>query len=150
MKRIYLTLIILMVFKLSNLAQTYEFKSLPYSYNALEPYIDSVTMKTHYDKHHRAYSNNFVKAMEEGRFEKVAVEYVMQKISKYPTSVRNMDGGYWNHEFFWESMSPKKSELSPELLKAVETSFGSLDEFKKAFIDAGNSVFGSGLGLANR
>lgn len=122
----------------------YQFKELPYSYDALEPYIDATTMETHYDKHHRAYYNNFVKSMNEGSYEKKAIEQVMAEISKYSPATRNMGGGYWNHEFFWESMSPVKSEMSNKFEKAVEKQFGSVEAFQENFSKAANSVFGSG------
>ncbi len=145
MKKVLLITTVLVLLKLTLTAQsTYVFKELPYPYSALEPYIDSTTMEIHYDKHHRAYYTNFVKGMQDGNFEQVAIENVMKGISKYPASIRNMGGGYWNHEFFWNCMSPKKTQADPELTNAIAKQFGSVENFKKEFSSAAATVFGSG------
>jgi len=144
MKKIKL-LLILIVISFSVYSQNeYVFKDLPYSYDALEPYIDATTMEIHYDKHHRGYYNKFVKAMNDGNYGYVPMPELFEKISEYPVKIRNMGGGYWNHEFYWESMSPEKTEISKELLKAIKKQYGSLDNFKAEFSKAANTVFGSG------
>ncbi len=145
MKKILIITILLTFINLLAMTQNnYIFKELPYSYDALEPYIDATTMETHYDKHHRAYYNNFVKGMEDGKYEKLPILEIFAKISQYPDVIRNMGGGYWNHEFFWESMTSEKTSVSNDLLKEIEKSFGTFDNFKNEFSKAANSVFGSG------
>lgn len=124
----------------------HEFKPLPYSFDALEPYIDAQTMQLHYDKHHRGYYNNFIAAYKTfPELEKMSMEEIFKNIQKYDVKVRNNGGGYWNHEFFWNCMIPggrplPEGKFSQELLKQ----WASLDNFKKEFKDAALSVFGSG------
>lgn len=145
MKKILFLTSVLVVWQLSLTAQNfYEFKELPYSYSALEPYIDSTTMETHYAKHHKGYYNNFVKAMQEGNFDNKPLEQVIQNISSYSVFIRNNGGGYWNHEFFWNCMSPNKTQASNALTKAITDNFGSFENFKKEFSSAASTVFGSG------
>ncbi len=145
MKQIILTTALLIFVNISvNSQNNYVFKELPYSYDALEPYIDATTMETHYDKHHRGYYNKFVQAMQDGNYGYVPIDELFKDIEKYPVSIRNTGGGYWNHEFFWESMNPEKTEISKDLLKAINKQFGSVDNFKSEFSKAANTLFGSG------
>lgn len=125
-------------------ATTFTFPALPYSYDALEPYIDKTTMEFHYDKHFRAYYNNFVKAAETNGLNGKTMDEIFVNVSKYPIAVRNFGGGYYNHSFFWEIMSPKGGEPSAALLKAINESFGSYENFIKEFEKAANTLFGSG------
>jgi Fe-Mn family superoxide dismutase len=122
----------------------HEFPALPYAYNALEPYIDAATMEIHYSKHHRAYFDNFLKAIAGTELENLTLEQIFAQISKSPAAVRNMGGGFYNHNLFWENMSPTPGQPSSELLKAIETDFGSMEAFKTAFGKAASTVFGSG------
>jgi Fe-Mn family superoxide dismutase len=122
----------------------FEFPKLPYSYNALEPYIDAMTMEIHYSKHHRAYYDNFMKAIAGTEYEYKTIGEIFSTISKAPAAVRNMSGGYYNHTLFWENMSPTPGEPSAKLKSAIEARFGSFDAFKEAFNKASSSVFGSG------
>src|SRR5574344_3068105 len=85
---------------------TFEFLQLPYSYNALEPYIDAQTMEIHYSKHHRAYYDNFLKAIAGSNYETQSFQEIFSSISKAPAAVRNMGGGYYNHNLFWANLSP--------------------------------------------
>ncbi len=122
----------------------FEFPALPYSYDALEPYIDKMTMEIHYDRHHRAYFNNFVNAIKGTEMESMSIEDIFENISKMPASVRNNGGGFYNHVLYWEVMSPNGGEISEKLKNAIDQKFGSMDELKKLFLDAGKSRFGSG------
>jgi len=128
-----------------------EFKlpNLPYEYGALEPHIDEQTMKLHHQKHHQAYTDKFNAALQKHpQFFQMPAEEIIQTLSKVPEDirpiVRNNGGGYVNHTFFWESMTPNKKEISKDLKKALEKSFGSIDKFKEAFTEAATTVFGSG------
>ncbi len=118
---------------------------LPYGYDALEPSIDKQTMEIHYSKHHDAYVKNLNKEVENlPTLGKLSIEEICKNISKYNTAVRNNAGGHYNHSFFWNTLSPVKSEPSPKLLAAIVSSFGSLDKFKEEFNNAAKSRFGSG------
>jgi len=125
---------------------------LPYSYNALEPYIDEETMRIHHTKHHQAYVDNLNKLLE-GNFKlaKKPIEKLLAEIDDVPENIRqgviNNGGGHANHSFFWEIMLPPPAGgSSPEgtLKEALVKSFGSLDSFKEEFTARAMAVFGSG------
>lgn len=141
-----LILIALLGFTISSNAQTkFEFPALPYDYNALEAFVDKTTMDIHYNRHHRAYFNNFIKAVEEQKLDGMTIEQIFAKISNYPASVRNNGGGYFNHSLFWEVMSPNGGGVpTGKLFEAIEQAFGSFDDFKKKFETAATGQFGSG------
>ena len=124
---------------------------LPYDVNALEPSIDAETMTIHHDKHHQAYVTNANTLLKDSpEWLKKSPEEIIANLKDVPEpiriGVRNNIGGHWNHTFFWNIMAPtgKGGEPKGDLLKAIEASFGTLDEFKKAFADAGMKRFGSG------
>lgn len=122
----------------------FEFPKIPYAYDALEPHIDKMTMEVHYSKHHKAYFNNFVAAIKGTEMEKMTMEEIFANISKLPVAVRNNGGGFYNHVIFWENMKLDGGKPSEKLAKAIDATFGSLDELKKQFSDAGKTRFGSG------
>jgi len=123
---------------------------LPYSYEALEPYIDARTMMLHHDKHHASYVaklNSTLEPFPELR-ERNAL-WLLLNLSKVPqeirTSVRNSAGGHVNHCLFWQAMSAAGSSApSGPLAAAIDRDFGGLEQFKVRFAEAGNAVFGSG------
>ncbi|WP_416355367.1 superoxide dismutase [Aureimonas phyllosphaerae] len=130
-------------------AQSEPFKlpELGYSYDALAPIIDAKTMELHHSKHHQAFVtalNNAAKT--DPSIANVPVEELLASVSGRPAAIRNNAGGHWNHTFFWQIMAPEgqRGEPSAELISAINESFGSMDEFKKAFQTAGTSRFGSG------
>lgn len=123
---------------------TKEFPALPYAYDALEPYIDARTMEIHYDKHHRAYYNNFVNALKGTAIENTPVEKIFAEVSKHGDAIRNNGGGYYNHVVFWENLGKSSSGPSAELTAALTKEFGSFDKFKEAFSNAAKTRFGSG------
>lgn len=117
---------------------------LPYAFDALEPQIDKETMDIHYHKHHAAYVKNVNEAIiAENIHEKNALS-LMDNIDKYSTKVRNNAGGAWNHNFFWECMTPNGSEMPSKVSDALLTNFGSIDAFKEQFSKAAATRFGSG------
>ncbi|MBK6473968.1 MAG: superoxide dismutase [Flavobacteriales bacterium] len=119
--------------------------ALPYAYNALEPAIDAETMEIHYSKHHAGYVKKGNAAIEEGNVKAANEMDLMATIGQYGAGVRNNVGGTWNHNMFWEVMAPASGTLPiGKVLDAINGSFGSLDEFKTAFADAGMKRFGSG------
>jgi Fe-Mn family superoxide dismutase len=122
----------------------HQFPSLPYSYDALEPYIDARTMEIHYDKHHRAYFNNFVAAIKGTKYDNSTIGQIFEKVSEAGDAVRNNGGGFYNHVFFWNSLASKSSGPSSELSAALTRDFGSLEKFKELFGNAAKTRFGSG------
>jgi Fe-Mn family superoxide dismutase len=127
----------------------FEVPPLPYDYNALEPHIDEQTMRLHHDKHHQAYADKANAALEGTDWADESVEQILTIIDTLPEDkqavVRNNAGGHANHSMFWEIMSPDGGgEPEGELADAINDTFGSLDELKKAVNDAGVNRFGSG------
>ena len=123
---------------------THEFPALPYAYDALEPYIDARTMEIHYDKHHRAYFNNFVNAIKGTDLDSQPIGKIFAAVSKAGDAVRNNGGGFYNHVFFWNNLAAKSAGPSAELSAAIVKTFGSFDKFKETFSNAAKSRFGSG------
>jgi superoxide dismutase, Fe-Mn family len=122
---------------------------LPYDYAALEPHIDEQTMRIHHDKHHKAYVDNANAALAGTALENASVEDIVSDLSKVPedkrAAVRNNAGGHINHSLFWESMGPNGGGApSGDLGAAIDSGFGSFDDFKAALKDAGVKRFGSG------
>lgn len=123
----------------------HQFAPLPYAFDALEKAIDAKTMEIHYDRHHRAYFNNFIKAIQGTEMEFLTLEQLFANMSKFPVVVRNNGGGHYNHELFWNIMSPDGGgEPQGKLAQTIRAQFGSFDDFKKQFEQAGAQRFGSG------
>ena len=128
----------------------FELPKLPYSVDALEPYIDGQTMTIHHTKHHQTYITNLNAALEKHpELADKSLEDLLSDLNAVPedirTAVRNHGGGTWNHNMFWEIMAPKAAVTpSAELMQALEASFGSFDDFKAEFEKAANGRFGSG------
>ena len=124
---------------------SFKLPSLRYAYDALEPHIDARTMEIHHTKHHAAYTGNLNAAVENTEMAGKSIEDLMKDISKYPVAVRNNGGGFYNHNLFWEIMSPNGGgEPSGELAAAIKSSFGSFEAFKDEFSKAAATRFGSG------
>lgn len=122
-------------------------KPLSYSYNDLEPYIDAATMEIHYTKHAAGYTKNLNEAMiaEYKQKNTPTIEEILANISKYSIKMRNNAGGHYNHELFWQILSPKSSgKPSDKMLEVINKFYGTLEEFKKQFTQAATSRFGSG------
>jgi Fe-Mn family superoxide dismutase len=128
----------------------FKLPDLPYAYDALEPHIDTETMKIHHDKHHAAYVNNANKALaDHPDLAKMDVYQLVAHLDEVPdeirTTLRNNAGGHANHSLFWFMMKPGGGgQPSGELATAIDEAFGSFDEFKKQFTAAAMKVFGSG------
>ncbi len=131
-------------------AMAHELPNLPYAPDALEPHIDARTMEIHHGKHHNAYVTNLNKALETApELAGKSVEELIRDLASVPdairTAVRNNGGGHWNHTFFWSIMGPGAGGApSGPLGDAINSSFGSFDEFKTKFEAAGAGRFGSG------
>jgi Fe-Mn family superoxide dismutase len=122
----------------------FELPKLAYAYDALEPYIDARTMEIHYSKHHQAYITNLNNAIAGTELEGKSIEEIL-KVCKDKPAVRNNGGGYWNHNLFWEIMSPNGGgEPTGELATAINEAFGDFETFKDHFAKAGVTRFGSG------
>ena len=106
--------------------------------------MDARTMEIHYDKHHRAYFNNFVAAIKGTKYDQSTIEDIFEKVSEAGDAIRNNGGGFYNHVFFWNSLAPKSSGPSAELSAALAKEFGSFDKFKELFSNAAKTRFGSG------
>ena len=119
--------------------------ALPYAATALEPHIDARTMEIHHGKHHNAYVTNLNNALAGKPEENQSIEEICKNISKHPAPVRNNGGGFYNHNLFWTVMTPNGGGLpTGDLLAAIESAFGSFEEFKARFSKAGVGQFGSG------
>lgn len=127
----------------------FELPSLPYEYDALEPYIDGETMRLHHDKHHQTYVTDANSALEGTEWAGRPVEEVLQHLDQISeqtrSAVRINAGGHYNHSRFWEWMSPDGGgEPDGELREALETAFGSFEAFQGKLKAAGAGQFGSG------
>jgi Fe-Mn family superoxide dismutase len=128
----------------------YELPALPYAHDALEPFIDTMTMQIHHGKHHQAYVTNLNAALEQyPDFQKHSVDDLIRNIANVPeairTAVRNNGGGHANHAMFWQIMAPKAGgDPSGPLGDAIKASFGSFEAFKGDVKKAALGRFGSG------
>ncbi|MEM5815516.1 MAG: superoxide dismutase [Candidatus Aenigmatarchaeota archaeon] len=129
----------------------YELPPLTYPYDALEPYIDKMTMEIHHTKHHQGYVNNLNSALEKyPEFHNLELEEILKNLNQLPeeirTTVRNNGGGHANHTLFWEIMKPGGSQPQGEIFKAINEAFGSFENFKNLFSETALKHFGSGWG----
>ena len=143
MKSIYI-LIFTMLASLPALTQ-FSQTPLPYAYDALEPVIDAPTMDIHYNRHHAGYVNNLNKAVNGTALAEMSLEEILSGISAYDMAVRNNAGGHYNHELFWEVLSPVENTLpSKELQGAIATYFGDMDGLRETLLAEASRRFGSG------
>jgi superoxide dismutase, Fe-Mn family len=123
---------------------------LPYPTDALEPYIDKMTMEIHHGRHHKAYVDNLNKALESApELQNKAVEDLLRNFKSVPANiqnaVRNNGGGHANHTLFWEIMGPNTGGLpTGEMAGAIQAAFGDFDQFKAKIKEAAVGRFGSG------
>ncbi len=123
---------------------------LAYGYDALEPFIDTMTMTIHHTKHHQAYVDNLNAALDKHpELANLPLEKLLRDLENVPadiqTAVKNHGGGHWNHSFFWSLLKINQGRQPEGALKAaIDSAFGSFDAFKDAFSTAAKSRFGSG------
>ena len=125
----------------------YQQQPLPYAYNALEPFIDAMTMEIHYSKHAATYATNLKDACVAEKVDTTQMAFtdLIKNISHYSPKMRNNAGGHYNHELFWQLMRPAPATApSGTLADAITKTFGSFDAFKTTFSDAAKARFGSG------
>lgn len=124
--------------------------SLPYAYGALEPYIDTLTMEIHHNKHHQKYVDELNKALDKyPALQGKSLDELLTSLASLPkdiqTAVRNNGGGHYNHSFFWKIMTAKAPEKAVgKLAEQINRNFKSFDIFKDQFITTAKTVFGSG------
>ena len=129
----------------------YSLPELPYAHNALEPHIDARTMEIHHGKHHQGYVNKVNAALAGTEWEDKPIEDVLRNIDSVDAerrgAVTNNGGGHANHSLFWSILSPNGGgQPTGDLADAINSTFGSFDEFKSAFSTAAATRFGSGWG----
>lgn len=123
----------------------FKFSDLPYDFNALEPYIDARTMEIHYTKHHKAYFDKFIAAVEGSPLADMDLIDIFKNIDEHSAAVRNNGGGFFNHDLFWSVMSGNGGgEPGGDLAKDIAETFGSFDKFRETFNNAAATRFGSG------
>ncbi|WP_424492689.1 superoxide dismutase [Salinimicrobium sp. GXAS 041] len=123
----------------------FELPKLKYAFDALEPHIDAKTMEIHHDKHHAGYTSKLNDAIQGTDQEGKTIENILTNLDMNDKAVRNNGGGYYNHNLFWEVMSPNGGRKpSGDLAEAIDKKFGSFDSFKEEFSKAGATQFGSG------
>ena len=126
-------------------ADSFSLPALPYAFDALEPHIDRLTMEIHHDRHHNAYVTNLNAAVAGTELEGKSLEELFTSISTLSPAVRNNGGGHFNHDLFWNILSPNGGGAPVgTLAKAIDAKFGSFDAFKEEFKKAGLTRFGSG------
>ena len=128
-------------------AQQFSLAPLPYASDALEPYIDKLTMDIHHGLHHQAYINNLnAQFANFPELEGMPLEEMMARISSFNPAVRNNGGGHYNHDLFWRVMAPAGTGGAPSeaLLEAINRSFSSLENMQDQFNRAAATRFGSG------
>ncbi|MEY4861649.1 MAG: hypothetical protein RL059_1353 [Bacteroidota bacterium] len=117
---------------------------LPYSYSALEPYIDEKTMYVHFNEHYLGY----IKKLNDLLSSRPPIEKLISNIDNYSTDIRNNAGGYYNHSLFWNMLKPYKpfsiNEPPPLVKKIINRDFGSFNNFKNEIIETAKKRFGSG------
>ena len=123
---------------------SFKLPELNYSYGALEPHIDAKTMEIHHSKHHNGYTTNLNNAIEGTDMQNQSIEEIC-KSENLTGAVRNNGGGYYNHCLFWDILSPNGGgEPKDEVGEAINSSFGSFENFKNEFAKAAATRFGSG------
>ena len=123
---------------------SFKLPELNYSYDALEPHIDAKTMEIHHSKHHNGYTTNLNNAIEGTEMQNQSIEEIC-KSKNLTAAVRNNGGGYYNHCLFWDILSPNGGgEPKDEVAEAINSSFGSFENFKNEFTKAAATRFGSG------
>lgn len=124
---------------------SFELPKLNYAFDALEPHIDARTMEIHHDKHHAGYTNKLNAAIKGTDLEGKTIENILINLDMSNTAVRNNGGGYYNHNLFWEIMSPNGGgKPTGELADAINAAYESFDAFKDTFSSAAATRFGSG------
>jgi len=122
---------------------TFKLPELPYSLDALEPYISKETLEYHYGKHHQAYVNKLNELTANSEFTGKSLEEIILKAPAGP--IFNNAAQVWNHTFYWHCMKPKGGgKPSGKLAEGIDQAFGSFEKFQQQLTEAGMTQFGSG------
>jgi Fe-Mn family superoxide dismutase len=125
----------------------FELPDLPYSYDALEPYMSAKTLHLHHDKHHQTYVTNLNNLIEDTDLKDASLEEIVEASAKDPAKagIFNNAGQHWNHQLFWRIMKKGGGgQPGGELAKRIDDAFGNFESFKEKFKTAGVTQFGSG------
>ena len=123
----------------------FELPSLSYAYDAFEPNIDARTMEIHHSKHHNGYTTNLNNAIADSPLADQYIEEILTGLDLDNKAVRNNGGGFYNHRLFWTIMSPNGGGVpSGALAEAIDSAYGSFENFKSEFAKAAATQFGSG------
>jgi Fe-Mn family superoxide dismutase len=120
---------------------------LPYRPDALEPHISQETLDYHHGRHHRAYVDKLNELVKDKDFEHMSLEAVVRASRAAPgrsSPVYNNAAQAWNHAFYWQCLTPQATAPAPQLREALDSRFGSVDEFRLQFTRAAVNIFGSG------
>jgi Fe-Mn family superoxide dismutase len=123
---------------------SFQLEKLPYSYDAMTPAISAVTMEIHYSKHYFTYTNNLNKAIAGTELENLTIEEVLSKLDPTNAELKNNAGGYYNHSLYWKNIGAKSvGQPKDSLALAINTKFGSFEEFTSLFKEEASKQFGS-------
>jgi superoxide dismutase, Fe-Mn family len=123
---------------------SFQLEKLPYSYDAMAPAISAVTMEIHYSKHYFTYTNNLNKAVAGTELENLTIEEVLSKLDPTNAELKNNAGGYYNHSLYWKTIGAKSiGQPKDSLALAINTKFGSFEEFTSLFKEEASKQFGS-------
>lgn len=126
---------------------TFELPELPYSYDALEPYVSAQTLTVHHRKHHKAYVAGLNRALAEGEEKDLSLEELIQRSAgkELERSIFNAAAQSWNHDFFWRCMSPGGGgRPGDQIARQIDADFGDFSTFRHKFINTATGQFGSG------
>jgi superoxide dismutase, Fe-Mn family len=124
------------------MTQLHQLPELPYPLDALEPYISKETLSYHYGKHHAAYVDKLNDAVDDTVFAGKPLEEI---ICTAEGAIFNNAAQAWNHNFYWHCLSPDRdSQPGDQLRRAIDSDFGSLEDFTRQFTEAAATLFGSG------
>lgn len=128
----------------------FEQVKLPYAYDALEPYIDALTMETHYSKHHATYTKTFNDLVQKAGLEGKSAEEILMSLASVSDEslrkgLRNNGGGYFNHNLYFSTMAPNAGgKPDGKLASKIDETFGSFESFKEKISNLAVTQFGSG------
>jgi Fe-Mn family superoxide dismutase len=123
---------------------SFQMEKLPYSYEALTPFVSALTMEMHYSKHYLTYTNNLNKAVAGTELENLTIEEVLSKLDTSIPEIKNNAGGYYNHSLYFKCMAPQGARQPKDTLStAITKKFGSFAEFTTLFKAEATKQFGS-------